>query len=145
MLQSTSPPRKSSMDESYLRVKVKSVGFIDAVLTASLMVALVFQSGVPVKQDTEISCKSSVQITVFSPDLQKYLECLAEEGNENNYTGSTKLMVKLKVNGIIPEEDETSWQMQFWGWLLPNMAVGFGVVLVLVASLALARSTSLVF
>lgn len=135
---------KRSMGDSYMQLKVQSIGVIDAVLTASLLAALIFQSGVTLWHNTEASYESSVRVSNVKPTLKEFLDSLAAGKNTNNQSGARELAWTWTSSSTTTEEDASSRDMRFWWWLFHDVVFGVGLALILGAALALVRSTSLV-
>lgn len=132
------------MGDSYLAVKVQTIGVIDAILTASLLAALIFQDGVVLWDnigttfDTDLSGTSRT----VQPNFKKLVASLLASSNNTNETNYS--VWTWTSSSTTTENDKPNPDLRFWWRIFHDLVIGFGLGLTIGAALALIRSTSLV-
>lgn len=128
----------------YLQVKVQTIGVIDAILTATMLAALVFRGGSTLWHKAENSYESGLQTADFSPELKEYLQSVVEGRDINNQSGTTKFLIRLTFSGSAVDEEQYERNEHFWLWVFHDVVLAVGLATVIGTALMLVRSTSLV-
>lgn len=128
------------MADASLTIKVQSIGVVDAILTASLLSGLVFQSGVALWKN-----------------LDDYFEASSHERDYGGEGGEDHLLFENDTGstGRVGGGERGYWYsdasvasqirgLRWWWWLFHDVVFGVGLALILGAALALIRSTSMV-